>query len=89
MNMNRLDRNEISPRQLALTARSAAAALELPYTTFSEKVRRGEIAYVVIGGGQYRQYRRYLLEDLRAWALRNRVPAIWEEDPVDSSAGRQ
>ena len=70
---------------IAITAGEAARALRLPYTTFIDKVRRGEVPFVVVGGGRHRTHRRFLLEDLRAWADRNRVPAKWEaEEPVSS-----
>ena len=79
MNTHRPDGADRHP-VLALDAKAAAAALDLPYTTFVDKVRRGEIAHVVTGGGRHRTHRRFLPEDLRAWALRNRVPAKWEND---------
>ena len=64
---------------ILLTMERAAAALDLPYTTFQEKVKRGEFAYVVVGGGRHRQHRRFLVDDLIAWADRNRVAAVWEQ----------
>lgn len=65
---------------IALTAESASAAIQLKYTTFMDLVHRGEIPFIVVGGGRHRQHRRFLPEDLRAWAMRNRVPARWEAD---------
>ena len=63
--------------------------LDLPYTTFAGKVRRGGIAHVVTGGGSRRTHRRFLPEDLRAWAMRNRVPALWENDAPSDDEGDQ
>ena len=79
------DRTEIT---ITVTAERAAAALELPYSTFQDKVKSGEIPHIVVGGGPHRQHRRFLLEDLRAWALHNRVPADWEVSSGPDVEGR-
>ena len=73
---------------IALTAERAAAALDLPYTTFADKVKRREIPYVLVGGGRHRQHRRFLPEDLRTWAMRHRVPARWEAEAAGEGAAQ-
>ena len=71
---------------IALDAESAAASVQMPYTTFQDKVKGGEIAYAKIGGGLHREHRRFLPEDLRAWLLRNRVAARWEGEAISEEA---
>lgn len=61
----------------------AAVALDMPYTSFRDRVVAGEIAYVKVGGGRHRERRHFLLEDLRRWATWHRVPANWEIEPSE------
>ena len=66
----------------------AAAMLGLPPTTFEDRVLRGELAYVVVGGGRHRVHRRFRPADLEAWARHHRIPAAWETDSRESGSER-
>ena len=74
---------------IAVTADHAAKLLGMPYTSFMDRVHRREIACVVYGGGHHRKRRVFLLDDLRAWACRHRIPAAWEDrSDADGGDGR-
>lgn len=58
----------------------AAASLDMPRTTFDDKVRRGEFPYVIIGGGPHREHRRFRPADLREWVERRLVRPTSDEE---------
>lgn len=77
--------NMVTPAvpRFALTVREAAASCGMAEATLRDAVKRGEVAVVVIGGGNVRG--RYLIrpQDLEAFLERRRRPAAWEHAAPD------
>ena len=70
--------SKIRATPLAVTYSTASELTGVPANTLRDHVSRGELAVIQYAKGKHRGRYVLLIEDLRAWLIRNRIPARLE-----------